>query len=134
MSDKPPHKLNGVASIVRETIFRSELPVPTDKQLGARPLNWDFTPADKDLADRAVARLLDLAEASGVPPHKRLNRELMVMDLLCVHCNGCPMNLHQLLLGSDDDLSHDLLGIGMCIDRTTGQLFHGFKPRNRRDK
>lgn len=128
----PPHQLNGIAQLLRTTVHRSELPLPNDQQLGGRPLNWQFTPEEKHLVEQAVDRLMDLARDAGVPASVGLNRELMVMDLLCVHCNGCPLNLHQLLLGSDDDLSHDLLGIGKCLDRLTGQLMHGFRPRHRR--
>lgn len=51
------------------------------------------------------------------------------MDVTAVHCNGNPLKLRELLAADDFNFAHDLGGIAMHLDRTTGKLLHHFVPR-----
>lgn len=51
------------------------------------------------------------------------------MDLMAVHCNGCPLDLQKLLEADDFDFVHDLHGIFKHINRSTAQLERCFLPR-----
>jgi hypothetical protein len=51
------------------------------------------------------------------------------MDLTACHANGCPLDLERMLSGRPFDLAHDIAGISIHIDRTTGKLAGHFQPR-----
>jgi hypothetical protein len=51
------------------------------------------------------------------------------MDISATHLNGTPLDLEKLLAFDDFNFSHDIYGIMDTIDRTNGQLAHGFLPR-----
>ena len=51
------------------------------------------------------------------------------MDLSATHCNCTPIDFEKLLAFDDFNFSHDIYGIMDTIDRTNGQLTHGFLPR-----
>lgn len=53
----------------------------------------------------------------------------MLMDITAVHANGCPLDLKKLLEYSDFDFSHDVTGIFINIDRSSGGLKNQFRPR-----
>src|SRR4051812_9507369 len=50
-------------------------------------------------------------------------------DLLACHQNGNPLNLQELLDADDYNFAHDIFGIRRPLDRDTGELTGGFKPR-----
>lgn len=123
MSDnKPPFK---------RTIFSQAIPSQaalmsdSSKQKGPETLQWDVTPEDMDTIKRIAQRLFDMADEFKIP----VDRHMIAMEVACVHCNSCPLELWQLLASSGDDFSHDVLGINRFLDRKTGQLMNGFKPR-----
>ncbi len=59
----------------------------------------------------------------------QLDRLEITMDLTAVHLNGCPLQLQEMLDGSDFDLVHDIDGIHNRLDRSTGKLTQCFLPR-----
>ena len=88
-----------------------------------------IAPADLDIINSIVDRMWDLAAAHKMPDAIK-SRLMLAMDLANVHVHNRPLNLHRLLMSSDDDLSHDVLGIGLHIDRANGQLKNGWAPRH----
>lgn len=132
--DAAANPFGGTNGVQRETIFSKEVPLfkLAAQQSQAVELRWDFTPQERHLAAQCAQRLLDIAKQVGAvdPQFGRVDVFAVTMDLLCVHCNCVRLNLLQLLMCSGDDFTHDVLGIGMFIDRTTGKLREGFMPRN----
>jgi hypothetical protein len=91
----------------------------------AAPLNFDMTTSDAQLIAKIVARGVDMAREAGT----MFDQTTAAMDLCAAHCNGTPLKLLQLLMSCQDDFSHDFCGIGLHLDRRTGQFKHGFYPR-----
>lgn len=51
------------------------------------------------------------------------------MDIVAVHKNGCSLDLEKFLNSSSEDFAHDLFGINVYLDRSTGKLMGIFSPR-----
>ncbi len=85
-----------------------------------------------NLSPQDKALILQIAQR-GVEMARQLNVEvditLAAMDIAVVHTTTCPLHLWRFLASDADDFSHDFTGIGRYIDRKTGFLFGGFKPR-----
>ena len=92
-------------------------------------LNWNLSPEDGSL----IAKIRDraIAYAAQVPQDDfGFDPKQFVMDIACVHLNGCSLKLYALAFWANaDDFLHDTLGIGIHIDRRTGKLRNGFTPR-----
>ena len=58
-----------------------------------------------------------------------LNTANLDMDLTAVHVSGCPLDFEKLLAFDEQDFLHDISGITIHIDRTTGELQNCFFPR-----
>lgn len=55
----------------------------------------------------------------------------IIMDIEACHCNGMPIDLVALLEAPrEEDLIHDVAGIGRYLNRETGKLEQGFRPRH----
>lgn len=55
----------------------------------------------------------------------------ILMDIEACHCNGMPIDLVALLEAPrEEDLIHDVAGIGRYLNRDTGKLEQGFRPRH----
>lgn len=87
---------------------------------------------DVALINRIVARFVSLFDQYGVKLTQ--DRGAFVasslqlgLDVALVHYRT-PLKLTQMLLGNDEDLTHDLMGIFRNVDRTNGQLRDGFRP------
>ena len=119
---QPPFKRNGIAHMLaNNTTPQPEVP-------GGVNHEWkDLDPRDLALIHQCVQRVCDLA-----PPNSGIDKTILAMDIALVHTHGCPLNLLQLLMSSNDDITHDVLGIGLHVDRKTGKLFNGFAPRHRK--
>lgn len=52
-----------------------------------------------------------------------------MMDLTAAHCNGCPLDLDDLLHAPHFDFVHDVFGIYRHLNRETGKLEDCFVPR-----
>ncbi|MCF7634874.1 MAG: hypothetical protein LLF82_000340 [Dehalococcoides mccartyi] len=72
-----------------------------------------------------------LIEAIAVRAVKdlQLDRVHTSMDLSACHANGNPLRLKELLEADDYNFAHDIFGIYNCINRYTGKLERGFRPR-----
>lgn len=118
MNGKPPFRANGVMhSLANHT-------TPQHSNDGPAHTFEMLDPTDLALIAQITKRVMELAPADcGV------DATIMMMDLAMVHTRGCPLKLMQLLMSSNDDITHDVLGIGLHIDRNTGKLRGGFVPR-----
>lgn len=75
-----------------------------------------------EIADRAVTEL-----------RKYIDRDHGIkgvqMDITCVHANGNPLRLRELLEADAFNFAHDVLGIYRHLNRETGELQNFFRPR-----
>ena len=93
-------------------------------------INWFVSAQDHNKIMQLAEWAHDLATKNRI---MYMLREAL-MDITCVHANGCPLDLDAMLRAIGDseqetDLIHDLLGIRRHLDRTTGQLLDCFVPR-----
>lgn len=51
------------------------------------------------------------------------------MDITACHCNGCKLQLRELVEAKGSDFAHDVHGIVANLDRETGDLKNSFCPR-----
>lgn len=109
MKNLPPLKMTHVASVIK----------------GEKPLYWDCSLQDRHYAERIASRACEEAKARA---GAMLDWYLVYMDILTCHCNCCALNLLQLLMSDPNDFQHDVAGIGVNINRKTGQLQNGFVP------
>lgn len=58
-----------------------------------------------------------------------MDRATVHMDVEATHCNGCPLDLNQLLAFDAGNFGHDVQGIARHLDRQTGKLMDCFLPR-----
>ena len=87
-------------------------------------LNFNITLADDRLLDKIVGRA-----KAHIPALQGDSMLAVSMDLTACHCNGCPLQLAELLAAKHEDFEHDVLGIRRHIDRQTGKLPDCFSPR-----
>lgn len=53
----------------------------------------------------------------------------LCMDLDACISNGCPLDLAGLAMAENFDFIHDVMGISVHLDRSTGKLANEFTPR-----
>lgn len=72
-----------------------------------------------------------LIEAIAVRAVKDLQLDKLStgMDVSACHANGNPLRLKELLEADAFNFTHDICGIYNFINRDTGKLEHGFRPR-----
>ena len=51
------------------------------------------------------------------------------MDITAIHANGHPLRLRELLEADEFNFIHDVFGIRTHLNRKTGKLCNGFRPR-----
>lgn len=84
-------------------------------------------PGDTLIAvDRCVKRFSDICKDHG----KNLAIVETMMDLINCHVLNYKLNFDALLLTSDNEFAHDMIGIIKNMDRSTGMLQNGFVPIN----
>lgn len=88
----------------------------------AEDVNFDTTDEEIDLIFDIVKRI-----NSYVPVKDFQSR---CMDIAACHCNGCRLDLNKLLNIDKVSFLHDVVGITTCLDRTTGKIRNGFRPRS----
>ncbi len=100
---------------------------PTADKIGG---NVKFEVSDPDimLIGIAVTRFMDFLRSRGIVPTKNHAQNLH-MDLGAVHSNGCPLEFSALLAMDLTPFVEDIFGIGKNLDRATGKLLNGFRPR-----
>lgn len=87
-------------------------------------LKWTGTKEEMELLV-AIARRFTGANRS----YFGLSFSEVLMDLEATHCNGCTLQLEELLQSEDSDFFHDVSGIVKHLNRRTGQLEGCFLPR-----
>lgn len=80
---------------------------------------------EMELIDRIASRALNLAVFHRIP-HKKHD---FSMDITCVHANGNPLRLRELLEADEFNFAHDVFGIYRHLNRETGELENCFRPR-----
>lgn len=80
-------------------------------------INFETTPEDRALIDRIVDRA-KVDDPMGLD-----------MDITACHCNGNPLDLQKFADALYPDFWHDINGIRLYIDRSTGKLSNCFVPR-----
>lgn len=88
----------------------------------AKDVNFDATDEEVDLIYDIVKRI-----DSYVPVKDFQSR---CMDIAACHCNGCRLDLNKFLNIDKASFLHDIVGITINLDRTTGKLTSGFRPRS----
>jgi hypothetical protein len=78
---------------------------------------------DSELISMIAERALAMSRNYGVQYSN------IQTDLLACHLNGNPLNLWGLLNADDYNFAHDIFGIRRHLDRHTGELTGGFRPR-----
>lgn len=89
------------------------------------PLNFKVTDSERTAILLIVSRAAKLCGFRNDTARK-LNLQ---MDITACHCNGCPLDLDKLLAANDTTFLHDIAGITVAINRSTGQLENCFVPR-----
>lgn len=75
-----------------------------------------------------VTRFLDWIKSRNIKPTERMAKNLH-MDLGACHCNGTPLNFDALMKMETTPFVIDIMGINKNLDRNTGKLLNGFRPR-----
>jgi len=70
--------------------------------------------------------ILKIAERATVTV---MDRQSVAMTVTAVHNKGCRLNLEQLLAEDEETFWHDLHGMAINVDKTTGHLTGHFVPR-----
>lgn len=142
MSEKKPFDLTPIAKALqingheRETVWSKPVNLSAPKaQPGERVLDFNATPEEYALVRKIMERVIDtLRDHVSDDAASKFDAQTAAMDLIAVHRNAMPLNFYQLLIGSDDDLTHDVFGVGLHWDRRAGQLLCGWTPRCARKK
>lgn len=95
---------------------------------GAKPLQMHFDCAPTDMA--CITMIVKRANeiGSACEPKVAFETMLAMMDIAAVHCNCVPLKLEQFLMSDNVDFMRDFGGIGLHVDRSSGQLLHGWRP------
>ncbi len=93
-----------------------------DEMEKAEDIKFDTT-EEEDYLIVEIVRRID----SYVPVRDIRSR---TMDIIACHCNGCRLDLKKLLNLDKASFLHDVVGITTCLDRTTGKIKNGFRPRS----
>lgn len=80
---------------------------------------------EMELIDRIANRALNIAIGLRIK-HKKQD---FAMDVTAVHANGNPLRLRALLEADEFNFIHDVFGIRQHLNRETGDLENGFRPR-----
>lgn len=84
-------------------------------------VKFEVSKSDSLLIDKIMNRYCKLFVTA--------NKLDVMMDVTAAHVNGCPLKLEQLANAPDFDFFHDVDGIRMHLDRSTGKLKDCFLPR-----
>jgi len=76
----------------------------------------------------AITRFMDFLKERGVKPTE-VHAKNLHMDLGACHSNGCPLDFAALNKMDLTPFVNDCIGIGKNLDRNTGRLMNGYRPR-----
>lgn len=101
-----------------------------------KEVSFKTTLAERKLIAKIIARARTRGWVRGPAAPQHWYAVLpMRMDLVAVNANGCPIDFERLLAADDLNFLHDVAGIARFINRETGRLDDGFRPRfSRRDR
>lgn len=85
-------------------------------------VNWSKI---SDHENIVISHIANRYREEGIIDRSKLD---LIMDISAAHIT-CPLRLTELLNADDFNFHHDLDGIIANIDRKTGKLGHGFRPR-----
>ena len=88
-------------------------------------IEWERT-SKEDI--QLITGIFERAIREGIVRDDFDDRAGMLMDLEAAHIAE-PLDLAQMLIGDNNELSHDIWGIYHHLNRQTGQLDDGFVPR-----
>lgn len=97
--------------------------------MSIQDVKFTATEEERDAARRIATRYNTILKQVG---HKPMDALSVQMDLIAAHANGCPLDFARLEGFNDFNLLHDVDGIGVHLDRDTGQLRDHFSPRSAR--
>ena len=89
-------------------------------------VTFKVTKKDLTTIEKIAHRAVKMADNAGW----QYDEKDAQMDIAACHCNGNPMYLSNLLDAEDFDFAHDVFGIRMHLDRSTGKLKDFFSPRH----
>lgn len=102
----------------------------TQQFLRNNTINWTHTEEEAQLGRKIVQRAITEARALGMAEISDHSAWELFMDIINVHLNGCPLNLHRLAETADSTAFWaDLRGIKENVNREAGGLLNGFKPQ-----
>lgn len=78
---------------------------------------------------KIIEHIADRAWGIGWLRDSYEDRVGLVMDITATHANGNPLRLDELLGADNFNFAHDMSGICNCLNRETGKLTRGFRPR-----
>jgi hypothetical protein len=86
---------------------------------------------DDPYAKKIIAQIADRAwnDLQAARHHDKFTWIDVMMDVSATHANGNPLRLKKLLEADDFNFTHDILGIRRHLNRETGKLEDGFRPR-----
>lgn len=88
-------------------------------------VNFTATKKEMKIIERIVQRALYMAEELEMS----IDKKHLLMDIEACHCNGTKLDLKKLMSFDNSNFSHDVFGIRKHLDRNTGKLRDGFRPR-----
>lgn len=103
------------------------------KSYSADKLNTDISDKDMKLTIKIMLRVIDTiinVEKENLSA-KKISKfiELLHIDIMVVHLNGCPLDFDKLFNSDSEHFYKDMAGIFENINRETGKLENGFRPR-----
>lgn len=91
-------------------------------------VRFDISPRDLAYVGLIVARFLKFLQDRGIQVTENHAKNLQI-DLGVTHMNGCELDLNALLQMDLTPFVEDCMGIGKNLDRGTGKLMNGYRPR-----
>ncbi len=121
---------------MQQPLIRKPFDLPFDpgrkRDTAGRPTSFvqfvieSTKPDDIVLINRIATRTVDLCKRYGLPAPSQMQ---MGLDIAIAHARR-PMNLWTFLRASDEDFTHDVLGISRHVDRESGHMRDGWTPRH----
>lgn len=91
-------------------------------------VRFDVKPRDLAYIGLIVARFLRFLSDRGIAVTENHAKNLQI-DLGVCHRNGCELDLNALLQMDLTPFVEDCVNIGKNLDRNTGKLMNGYRPR-----
>jgi len=121
-----PEDFFGIIPIRQNDIeyYKLAIKLLEDAMEKAEDVKFDATKEELEIIAKIVVRInqyIKLRDYETVADR--------MMDIEACHSNGCRLDLKKFLNLDKLSFLHDVAGITKCLDRTTGKLTNGFRPR-----